>query len=206
MPSQEELAQRGGDFKLLPEDEYVFELKELVINKDQRNPYNDEVRDTLTAKLRPIKFADGSPLVDVDGEDVPDDKLVFDFIDPTKVGMKPQPSKARKFFTSLLGVKVGDGFDIDDYADLVGKRLIGTVIIKAAQGDKGEQNRVTGYRAIPSRPVRKAAAAEPKDELSEAGIGTASSEAPSLPGESTKKARPAAKPAPAADIADDDDF
>lgn len=198
MPSGEELAQRGSDFKLLPEDEYVLEVKEIVVNKDQRNPYNDEVRDTLTVKSKPIKFADGSPLVDIDGDDVPDDKLVFDFIDPTKVGMKPQPSKARKFFTSCLGVPVSSGFDIDDYGDLIGARLIGTVIVKEGSGDKGPANRVTGYRAIPKRPARKAATTEEATE--EAAPRT-------LPGEKVAKSR-TTKPVEAADdlVTDDDDF
>ena len=205
MPSQEELAKRGGDFKLLPEDEYVLEVKEISINKDQRNPYNDEVRDTLTVKTKPIKFADGSPLVDIDGEDVPDDKLIFDFIDPTKVGMKPQPSKARKFFTAALGLPIGSGFDLDDYDDLLGKRLIGTVIVKDASGDKAAQNKVTGYRAIPKRPVRRAAVEETDEAETEEAEEAPAKASRTLPGE--KVTKPRAKPAAADDLAgDDDDF
>lgn len=204
MPSGEELAKRGGDFKLLPEDEYVLEVKEISVNKDQRNPYNDEVRDTLTVKTKPIKFADGSPLVDIDGEDVPDDKLIFDFIDPTKVGMKPQPSKARKFFTAALGIPLASGFDLEDYADLLGKRLIGTVIVKDASGDKAAQNKVTGYRAIPKRPTRKAAVEETDEAEGEAEEAPAKASR-TLPGEKVTKTR-AAKPAASEDLADDDDF
>ena len=205
MPSSEELASRGGDFQLLPEDEYVVEVKEITVNKDQRNPYNDEVRDTLTVKSKPIKFADGSPLVDIDGDDVSDDKLVFDFIDPTKVGMKPQPSKARKFFTSCLGLPVGSGFDIEDYSELIGSRLIASVIVKDGSGDKGPQNRVTAYRAIPKRPVRKAAVEVAEDDSDDAvAEATAPSKAPrTLPGEKVQKSR--TKAAKADDLVDDDD-
>lgn len=198
MPSAEELAQRGGEFKNLPEDEYVLEVKEITVNADQKNPYNGEVRDTLTVKLRPIKFADGTPLVDVDGDDVPDDKLIWDFIDPTKVGMRPQPSKARKFFTAALGLDIKSGFEVDDYDDLVGARLIGTVIIREASGDKPEQNKVTAYRAIPKRPARRAV----EDTEGEAEEAPKSKAPKALPGE---KAAKSSRPAKAADLADDDD-
>ena len=200
MPSGEELAKQKGDFQLLPEDEYVFEFKSYDINKDQKNPYNDEVRDTLTVKLTPIKFADGSELVDTEGNDVKDDKLVFDFIDPTKIGMKPQPSKARKFFTACLGVPVGSGFDIDDYDDLLGARLIGTVIVKN-HPEKGDQNRVTGYRTIPKRPTKRTKVEETEDAAEEAE--TPAKAERTLPGEKVTKSRKADK---SADLADDDDF
>ena len=196
MPSGEELAKQKGDFQLLPEDTYVFEVKDYEINKDQKNPYNDEIRDTLTVKLAPIKFADGSELVDIDGNEVKPDKLVFDFIDPTKIGMRPQPSKARKFFTSCLSLTVESGFSIDDYDDLKGARLIGTVVIKT-HPEKGKQNRVTDYRPVPKRPTRRQVE-ETEDET----------EAPAkaertLPGEKKTATRPAKKDA---DLDEDDDF
>lgn len=209
MPSAEELAKRGGDFKNLPEDQYVLELVEVVVKEDQRNPYNNEVRDTLTVKWSPKKFADGSPLVDVDGDDVRDDKYIWDFIDPTKVGMRPQPSKARKFFTSLLGLPVGAGFAVDDYQDLLGLRVIGNVIIREAEGDKPESNKVTDYRAVPKRPARKAAPAqaEAEDEGSdEAAEAEAPSKAPRLPGEKKATKASTKKAALADDDDDDDDF
>lgn len=204
MPSAEELASRGGDYKNIPEDQYVLELVSVDVKPDQRNPYNGEVRDTLTVKWRPVKFADGSPVVDVEGDDVPDDKYIWDFIDPTKVGMKPQPSKARKFFTSLLGLPIGSGFNVDEYSDLIGGRVIGTVIIREASGDRPESNKVTDYRAIPKRPARRAAAASVESEAEEAEAAPAAStrKAPALPGE--KKAK--AAPKPALDEDEDEDF
>ena len=201
MPSGEELAKQKGDFQLLPEDEYVLEVKEIAINKDQRNPYNDEVRDTLTVKFAPIKFADGQELVDTEGNDVKDDKLVFDFIDPTKIGMKPQPSKARKFFTACLGVAVGSGFNIDDYGDLIGSRVIGSIVVKN-HPEKGDQNKVTSYRARPARPTRKAAPVE-ETETEDAATEAPAKAERTLPGEKKTRTRQAAK---SADLDEDDDF
>jgi hypothetical protein len=195
MPSEKELAKRGGEYKLLPEDQYKFEVAKIEVKPDQRNPYNGEVRDTLTVQLRPISFADGSPVVDIDGNDAPADKLIWDFIDPTKVGMKPQPSKARKFFTACLDLPVGSGFDLDDYQDLIGARLLGTLVIKGATADKPEQNKVTDYRALPKRPARRVST----DEVEEQAVGT-------LPGEKKATTSKAKKAEAADEPADDLDF
>lgn len=202
MPSGEELAAGGSKYKNIPEDQYVLELVEVTVKENQRNPYNNEVRDTLTVKWRPIKFADGSPVVDVDGDDIPDDKYIWDFIDPTKVGMRPQPSRARKFFTSLLGLPVSAGFSVEDYQDLLGGRLIGTVIIREASGDKPESNKVSDYRAMPKRPSRRAAAPVESEDEAEEAPAPKTRKAPALPGETKAKAAPK----PALDEDDDEDF
>ena len=181
LPSEDELKQRGGgDFALLPADEYVVEVKEIEVQPDQKNPYTGDIRDTLKVKFRPIKFADGSPLVDEEGDDVSDDKLLFDFPDPSKVGMKPQPSKFRKFMTAALGLDLKAGFSIDDWDELVGKRMLATVVIKDETENSPRKNRITSYRPIPQRPKRKAAVEEAAEDEAPAKPAKA---ARSLPGE-----------------------
>lgn len=121
MPSAEELAERAG--APLPEDEYLAEVIEVTIDKDNINPYTQEKRDQLKVKLNILSFADGTELVDVDGNPLESYTLTT-FIDPTKVGMKPQISKARKFFTSAMGVPTGSAIQLSGPEDLIGKRLI----------------------------------------------------------------------------------
>jgi hypothetical protein len=111
-----------------------------------------------------ISFANGESLVDEDGDDVTDERLFFAFIDPTKVGLQPVPSFARKFFSAAVGVEVGQSVEFDSYDDLLGKRLIASVIIKP--NSKGvKKNKVTDFRLIRRRPGNKKAAevaADPK--------------------------------------------
>lgn len=169
LPSADEYAANntgGSDFTLLPPDDYIVEVKEIVIQKDQIDIYSKEgrKRDTLQVRCRVISFANGDTLVDENGDDVNDERLFFAFVDPTRVGLVPQPAFARKFFAAALGMQVEDRIELEDYDDLIGKRMIAVAIIKPNQ--KGvKKNKVVDFRPIRRRPARKAeVAADPKVE------------------------------------------
>lgn len=138
IPSASELSERGGgEFTLLPEDQYLVEVVGGTIGEktyprveNQPNPYNrteqfpdGEPRPVLRVALRAISFSNRDPLVDVNGEAVTDERHFFAFLDTTKVGMVPQPSAFRKFIAAALGQPVGDGINIGEWEELVGKRL-----------------------------------------------------------------------------------
>jgi hypothetical protein len=183
LSSEEELATRKSDYPNVPEDEYVLEVVAINVQKDQVNPYNNEKRDTLQVRLRPISFTDGTPAVYEDGSEVDEDKLIFDFIDPTKTGMKPQPAKARKFITACKGVPLGAGLEVEEWSELVGSRVLGLVSIN----DKG-QNRVTSYRPLRRRPARAAGG----DDVAPARATPPAN----MPGEKLSGRQRAAAPAP----------
>lgn len=162
IPSAEEYEANRGDapvYTLFPPDDYIVEIKDIEIQKDQPDIFrkNDDgtipIRDTLLVRLRPVSFLNGDDLEDENGDPVGDDRLFFAYIDPTHVGLVPQPAKARKFFASALGVSVEERIDIDDYNDLVGKRLAATVIQKPDKNGK-KVNRVTDFRLIRKRSAR----------------------------------------------------
>lgn len=169
MPSAEELAERAG--APLPEDEYLAEVAEVTIDKDNTNPYTGEKRDQLKVKFNVISFADGTELVDNDGNAL-DSYALTAFIDPTKVGMKPQVSKARKFFTSAMGVPVASSIEISGPEELVGKKLIiGTINKPAKDNPQVLYTRAQDFKPVKKqRPERKAPqplvnATETEDEV-----------------------------------------
>lgn len=178
LPSESEYADTAkSDFTLLPPDDYMVEVKEIIVQKDQLDIYDkntpQRVRDTLQVRLRVISFANGESLVDEDGDEVADERLFFAFVDPTRVGLIPQPSFARKFFSAAVGVEVGQTVEFDSYDELVGKRLIASTIIKPnAKGVK--KNKVTDFRLIRRRPAKAKAATDPKadaaSKLSDPGV------------------------------------
>lgn len=155
MPSAEELAERAG--APLPEDEYLAEVTEVTIDKDNINPYTQEKRDQLKVKFNVISFADGTELVDTDGNPL-DSYTLTTFIDPTKVGMKPQVSKARKFFTSVMGVPVGSSINISGPEELIGKRvIIGTLNKPSKDNPSVLYTRAQDFKPTKKqRPERKA--------------------------------------------------
>ena len=170
IPSEEEVQSGGGDFALMPEDLYVVEVISRKV-KDletpgtvmQANPYNKteefpggKPRPVLNVVMKAISFANGDELVDENGDVPKGDVLFFAFLDTEKVGLKPRPSNYRKFITASFGQKPEASVSFDDWADLVGKRLI--VLIKHNNG----KHKVDDYQPIRTR--RRAAAPAPAAE------------------------------------------
>lgn len=156
MPSADELAARAG--APLPEDEYLAEVSEITIDKDNVSPYTGEKRDQLKVKFNILSFADGTELVDVDGNPLNAYTLTA-FIDPTRVGMKPQPSRARKFFTAAMGLPLSSAISISGPEELIGKRLvIGTVNKPSKDNPTVKYTRANDYKGIKKeRPARRPA-------------------------------------------------
>ena len=164
-PSEEELASGGGnkDFKLLPEEDYVFEIAAIEVQKDKVSIYskrdeNDQPipEDEWLVRLKVVSFKNGDPIYYEDGSD-PDptrDVRLTTFVNPNKVGMLPQPSKARKFITSALNVPLGSRVEIDGPEELIGKRLAGRVYHKL-DGKKVMRDRVDDFTTLRTRPPRK---------------------------------------------------
>lgn len=171
IPSEAEYEQArpaGSDFSLFPADDYILEVASVTIQKDKVDIFDKPAEgqpqrtyDGLEVRFRPISFANGDELVDEDGNDIPENRnpLFFDWFDPERVGLKPQPAKARKFFAFSTGVELEDRIDIEDFQDLVGKRLIGVVTVKTSAAGV-RRNKITDYRPIRRR--RGKAAAESK--------------------------------------------
>lgn len=157
MPSAEELAERAGS--PLPEDEYLAEIAEVTIDKDNYNPYTKETRDQLKVKFKLHSFSDGTELVDINGKALNEYTLTA-FIDPSKVGMKPQVSRARKFFTAAMGVPVGSAIDVSGPDELIGKTLIiGTINKPSKDNPQVLYTRAQDYKPVKKqRPARQAPA------------------------------------------------
>lgn len=149
-PSEEELSKGGGsDRALLPEEEYIVKIQSWKTQTNSPGEYNKDGHDTLRFDLTPLSFADGTDLEDVDGN-VPNDARFFAFIDPTKTGMIPRPSKARKFFAAILNVPVGGPISVPPYDELIGKTLIAAII------HKNGKERVEDFKPIRTRERKRA--------------------------------------------------
>jgi hypothetical protein len=169
IPSESEYAETrtGSDFSLFPADDYILEVQSVTEQPGKVDifdkPKAGEPQRTYTGlevRFRLVSFANGDEIVDEDGNDIPAARnpLFFDWFDPERVGLKPQPAKARKFFAFAMGKELEDRIDIENWSDMIGKRLIGVVIIKTnAAGVR--RNKITDYRPIRTR--RRAAAPAP---------------------------------------------
>lgn len=165
--SAEELeAAYGGDFKLLPEENYVLEIAEIEVQKDKTSQFNTTPHDEWKVRLKVISFADGTPAYYEDGSEPEPgrDIRLTTFIDPTKKGMVPRPSKARKFLTAALGVPTEGRIELNSVEDLIGKRLVGRVVHK--KDTKGvTRDRLDDFMALRARPARRPAAAKATEDV-----------------------------------------
>lgn len=162
--SKEEFeARRGSDFTLLPEDDYIVEVKEIEVKHNVTNKFrpDDPPGDRWTVKLRAISFSNGDELVDVDGNPPDGERLFFSFLDPARRGLVPRPSKTRKFLAAALGMNVEDRIELESLDDLIGKRLNATIIHKNGYANPDD------FRPIRKRAVRKAADEDVKQAADE---------------------------------------
>lgn len=162
--SAEEMAS-SGDFKLLPEDEYLGEVTdfEFIPKENQQptmyGPPQDQYKVTIVAK----SFADGSPLEDTDGNAIEGGTFpIKTFINHNRMGIgNAGPSKARKFFAALLQQPINDRIEIEDPFPqvLVGKSLyFSTMNKKDTNG--GEWTRVQDFRPLKINRQRRSAASQ----------------------------------------------
>lgn len=159
--SAEELAEQS-DFQLLPEDEYLAQViaMELVPAEDQKpTQYTPVPTDQYKAHLRILSFADGAALEDTEGKPV-QEYTIQEWINHNRMGMVPQPSKARKFFAACLRQPVGQAIQIENFPDdLVGKQLyVSTLNKKSEKG--GTWTRAQEFRPIKIERTRRSASAE----------------------------------------------
>ena len=167
--SQAEQDASGGDFTLMPADRYLVEIKEFKVENKPDTFNGGALRDVGACKLSVISFEDGAEVVDVD--DVPQqDRLLFDYPEISRLGFSQGgtvPSKGRQFLTAAFGLPPTEAIDFEDWQELVGKRMIATVIIKT--NTKGvKQNKVTGYEPIKTRRRGKPASGDAAEEISAA--------------------------------------
>jgi hypothetical protein len=172
IPSEAEYQEtRTSDFSLFPPDDYILQVLSVTEQPGKVDifdkPKPGEAQRTYTGlevRFTIVSFANGDELVDEDGAEVHEARtpLFFDWFDPERVGLKPQPAKARKFFAYAMGKELEDRIDIEEWSELVGKRLIGGVIVKPnAKGER--RNKVVDYRPIRARRRAAAAVANPAE-------------------------------------------
>jgi hypothetical protein len=135
---------RNEDRQLLPEEEYLARIDSFDFKKDEPDQYSETgKRSYFIFKLKPVSFADGSELEDVDGNPVEDDKLLFAFIDPARTGFGPAgPSRARKFFAAALGVQPTGEIRVQKMEELLGREVIASVTMSK----DGKNNKVIDFR------------------------------------------------------------
>lgn len=163
--SAEELESLRGSFKLLPEEEYVLEVAEIEVQPDKTSQWNTTPHDEWKVRFNVVSFSDGTPAYYEDGSEpeAGTQLRLTTFIDPTKKGMVPRPSKARKFLTAALGLPTEARIELSSIEDLIGKRLIGRVIHKR-DGKGVERDRLEDFRAQSRRPPKRQAT-RPTEEV-----------------------------------------
>lgn len=163
---EEQYSSGDREYKNLPEDFYILQIKSVEIQKDKTNQWQPTPHDEWKVGFEVVSFQNGEPVFYADGSEPEADRTPYltAFINPTKMGMVPQPSKARRFLTAALGLDVGARVELDSVESLVGKRLVGRVIHKPdSKNAQIQRDRLDDFLAIRRRPTRTAAPAKTED-------------------------------------------
>ena len=158
----------SGEFPLDPvidADEYRLRVAGYKEYVQPPGKFNKTEEDRVLFRMEVLHQVDDSEadVEDQDGNQLPEDFTVPFFYDPKRTGIwQGKVAKSRKFLAAALNVPVEEPIEFEDYEDLVGKEMIGSIIV-ARNKDNEKVNRIESVR-----PVRKAKAAAPKKSVAEA--------------------------------------
>lgn len=153
----------SGDFKLLPEENYVLEISSIEVETGKTSKFAPEPHDEWKTRFKVISFADGTPHYFEDGSEPDRDVTLITWFDPAKKGMVPRPSKTRKFLAAALGQPVESRLEVPGGLEgLIGKRLVGRVIHKA-DSKRVMRDRIDDFFPLRTRPARRPAAVKTED-------------------------------------------
>jgi hypothetical protein len=128
---------QGGDFGLLREDSYIFEIVRME-NKGKvpawgSTPDDPKMETDIRLFAKPLSYEGDTetPIADDrTGEEINPDKTVQIFFKPDHIGFfGGQPSKNRRLLAAALGVGINEEINYE-YEDLIGGKFIGSIIHK----------------------------------------------------------------------------
>lgn len=175
LKSQEELKTEGGDFKLLPEDEFIARIAAIEILPDQVSPYQTEPHEEWKVAFTLLSFSNQEPIYYEDNSE-PDptrDVRLTAFVNPTKQGFSNAgtASKARQFICAAYGVPVSQK-PAYDTEEMVGKTLIVRNVHKPGR-DGEPRDRIDGFRPLRQRPAASKASTSDVEAAAEASLARA---------------------------------
>jgi hypothetical protein len=147
-------SKQGGEYGLLPEDSYVFEVTGFKNEgvkpvPPQFNPDGTRTYTDIRFYAKPVQYADDpeTPIVDAKtGAAINPDKSVQIFFKPEQCGFGPGgASKNRKFIAAATGQGLNTEL-VYEYEDAVGGRFIGDVEHKVT--GKGTFDNIVDFRPI----------------------------------------------------------
>lgn len=156
-----------GEFPLDPviaADEYRMRVAGFKEYVQPPGKYNKTAEDRVLFRMEVLHQVDDADadVTDIDGNQLPEDFTVPFFYDPKRTGIwQGKVAKSRKFLASALNVPVEEPIEFDDYDQLVGKEMIGSIIVSRNK-DNDKVNRIESVR-----PARKAKTAAPKKTVAE---------------------------------------
>jgi len=153
---------QGTAFLPAAEDTYRcvidrYEIKEGAASASQYNPDgNPRVWFYLTPVA--IEGDDEAIMVDIEDNELPEDKQFIFFFDPDHLGTKPRLAKSRKFLANALRISTDQPVEAESLEsfceNLLNREIVCEVVIKTkANGDK--INNITDTRQVKERKARR---------------------------------------------------
>jgi hypothetical protein len=161
----------GTQFVPASEDIYRCRIDRYEVKEgaDSVSQYNPDGNPRVRFYLEPLFIESDKEalMVDINDEELPEDKLFIMFFDPDHLGTKPRLAKSRKFLASALqiGNEVPVEYDtLEEMADdMINREVVCSIEVK------GEYNNIVDTNPVKDRkPRRKRTEKSPLVEAAEA--------------------------------------
>ena len=156
----------GTNFLPAAEDSYRCSIDRYEIREGEVSQYNPDGNPRVRFFLTPLAI-DGDEdalMVDIDDNELPEDKQFIFFFDPDHLGTKPRLAKSRKFLANALQIDFEQPVEAESLEDfcesLLNREIICDVVVKKkANGDK--INNITDTKKVKVRKARRSRADKP---------------------------------------------
>lgn len=157
---------QGTSFMPAAEDSYRCVIERYEIREGEVTQYNPDGNPRVRFWLTPLAI-DGDEealMVDIEDNELPEDKQFIFFFDPDHLGTKPRLAKSRKFLANALQIDYEQPVEAESLEDfcesLLNREIICDVEVKTkANGDK--INNISDTKKVKVRKARRARAEKP---------------------------------------------
>lgn len=163
-PGADEFA--GTSFMPAAEDSYRCVIDRYEIRTNEVSQYNPDGNPRVRFFLTPLAIEgdEDALMVDIEDNELPEDKQFIFFFDPDHLGTKPRLAKSRKFLANALQIPTDQPVEAESLEafceNLLNREIVCDVVVKTkSNGDK--INNIVDTKQVKVRKARRARTEKP---------------------------------------------
>lgn len=150
----------GTAFLPAAEDTYRCVIDRYEIREGEVTQYNPDGNPRVRFFLTPLSIDgdDDALMVDIEDNELPEDKQFIFFFDPDHLGTKPRLAKSRKFLANALQIPTDQPVEAESLEafceNLLNREIVCEVVVKT-KGNGDKINNITDTKQVKVRKARR---------------------------------------------------